>query len=176
MCFNANLNSCVLSDQCTFCTVWNKFGFCRQILWSFWHFRIFFENETFGSLQCSALFPSPRVPSLGKRGEGNKAAALEARLLADSSITDGSALVLHPSLQGTSSSNVPAPFGSQSLFLLVSLCEVVNSSFALRASAVEPAFFTSLDKLSHNGFFLPDEDGCSCTFLSAQSCSSNFVS
>ena len=125
---------------------------------------------------AAALFPSPRVPSLGKRGEGYKAAALEARLLVDSSITDGSALVLHPSLQGMPSSNVPAPFGSQSLFLLVSLCEVVNSSFALRASAVEPAFFTSLDKLSHNGLFLPDEDGCSCTFLSAQSCNSNFVS
>ena len=43
---------------------------------------------------------------------------------------------------------------------LVSLCEVVNSSFVLRASAVEPAFFISLDKLSHNGLFLPDEDGC----------------
>ena len=36
-----------------------------------------------------------------------------------------------------SSTNVLAPFGSQSLFLLVTLREVVNSSFALCASLVK---------------------------------------
>ena len=41
-------------------------------------------------------------------------------------------------LQRTSSSNVAASFGSQPLFLFVSLCEVVNSSFALRANAIIP--------------------------------------
>ena len=38
------------------------------------------------------------------------------------------------------------------LWILVLYCVPVRSN---------PAFFISLDKLSHNGLFLPDEDGCS---------------
>ena len=38
------------------------------------------------------------------------------------------------------------------LWILILYCVPVRSN---------PAFFISLDKLSHNGLFLPDEDGCS---------------
>ena len=41
------------------------------------------------------------------------------------------------------------------LWILVLYCVPVRSN---------PALFISLDKLSHNGLFLPDEDGCSRTF------------
>ena len=58
-------------------------------------------------------------------------------------------------LQGTSSPNVAAPFGSQPLFLLVSLCELMNSSFALRVSVVVPRVPRFFGKLSHSVFFFP---------------------
>ena len=60
--------------------------------------------------------------------------------------TDASALGLHPrtrSLQGTSSPKVPAPFRSQPLFLLVSLCEVVNAILALHGSARSSFLWTN---------------------------------
>ena len=71
-CFNANPNSCILSDLCTFCTTRSKFGFCRQILWDFWHIGISFENETFGSLQhygwfCAWFTPMKKVKVFKER-------------------------------------------------------------------------------------------------------------
>ena len=58
-------------------------------------------------------------------------------------------LGLHPRTRSKSTRNVqpersfPVSAGSQPLFLLVSLCEVVNSSFALRASARSSFLWTN---------------------------------
>ena len=72
----------------TFCTVWNKFSFCRQILWDFLHFCTFFENE-------SHLWLTPAL-------------RMVLYLVYTQEQGDG--------FQRTSSPNGPVPFGSPASF------------------------------------------------------------